>query len=464
MLTPGRPVAAYGILGLGAALSLLAGPVLHGLWPDWRWHHQPLHSTMEALGGLASLAMASVLFQRWKHQRRGEFQALGSGLLGMGLLAIFHAIAEPGNGFVLLRNLASLAGGVGFVSVWLSDSEETAPRRAWIPWIIAGGAVGVGTWTLLAPARVPEMIRNGQFTPTAVAPQSLASLLFLAATWRLLAIHRRSGRSEAYLFACLALLFALAELVFMYSVPWDARWWFWHSLRLTACLLMLGYLGLGYLRMVAELKEALDERQRMAEDLHDGAIQSIFAVTLGLERCQRQAATAPEETAGRLETAIKDLKAVIRDLRGYLVGLETPIISGRHLEAALASLVRSLDNPNQTRLQLNVSPAAADQVTAEQAAQLLAIAREAMSNGVRHSGAQSLRVSLGLHDGHVRLVVEDDGIGFQPSTMQHEKGHGLKNMGARSRKLGGNLDVRSEPGHGTRVVCDLPREPVHAPI
>lgn len=162
-----------------------------------------------------------------------------------------------------------------------------------------------------------------------------------------------------------------------------------------------------------------------------------------------------------METVIKDLKSVIRDLRGYLVGLEAPIRNGQELEAALASVARSMDNPNQTRFQLDVEPAAAGQVAAEQSHHLVAIAREAMSNSVRHSGAQTGKVSLALHDGHVRLVVEDDGIGFQPSAVPH-RGHGLKNMEARAVKLGGKLTIVSEPGHGARIVCDLPREPSHA--
>ncbi|WP_447975091.1 sensor histidine kinase [Nitrospira sp. Kam-Ns4a] len=478
----GRSVPSYVLLGVGTAVSLLAGPVLQGLWPDWRWQHLPLHSTMEALGGLASIGMAGVLFQRSEYLQGGKYEALGSGLLGMGLLAICHAIAEPGNGFVLLRNMASLVGGVGFASVWRSDSEQAAPRRSWLPWLTATGTVGFGIWVLATPAQVPEMIRSGEFTPTAVAPQSLASLLFFAAAWRLLADYARTDRSEDYLFACLALLFALAELVFMYSVMWDTRWWFWHTLRLAACLLMLGYLGQGYLRIVADLKhslaqtrqaeetlrrsehrlkEALDERQRMAEDLHDGAIQALYAIALGLERCQRQAEVAPQETAGRLEAAVKDLQTVIRDLRGYLVGLEAPIRNGQELEAALAALVRSMDSPIQTRFQLTVDPAAAALVTAEQANHLVAIAREAMSNSVRHARAQAGKVLLELRDGHVRFAVEDDGIGFEPAARQ-PTGHGLKNMEARARKLGGSLSVVSEPGRGTRIICDLPREPAHA--
>lgn len=477
-----RPVTAYLVLGAGGAMTVLAGPLLQALWPDWRGHHVPLHSSMEALSGLASIATAGVLFLRRESARDAKFQALGSGLLGMGLLDIFHAIAQPGNGFVLLRNMAGLVGAVGFALAWRSEHKPVGASPSWIPWIVATGAAAFGTWVLLSPGQIPEMVRNGEFTPTAVTPQSLASILFFVASWRLLAIHKRTGRPEVYLFAYLALLFAMAELVFMYSVPWDTRWWFWHGLRLTACLLMLGYLVQRYRHMVTDLetslnltkrtettlrqnerrlKEALDERQRIAEDLHDGAIQSIYAVTLGIERCQRQLTADPQDSAQRLEAMTKDLKSVIRDLRAHLVGLEAPIRDEQQLEPALVSIASSMDNPNYTRFRVDVESVAAGQVNPEQSHHLLAIAREAMSNSVRHSGARNGRVSLMVYDGHVRLVVEDDGVGFQPAAVP-PGGHGLKNMQARVAKLGGRLAIVSEAGQGTRIIVDLPQEGSHA--
>lgn len=437
---------------------------------------------MEALGGLAAVAMAVVLLQRHGEPAGRKFRTLAVGFLGMGLLEEFHAIAQPGDGFVLLRNVASLAGGVGFGLVWLVHSAPVPSGRTWLPWGVAIGALAFGAWTFAFPERIPTMIRNGEFTPTAVAPQSLACLLFIAATLRFLLDYRQSGRSEDYLFASLALMFGLAELVFMYSVPWDIRWWFWHLLRLTACLLVLGYIGLGYLLMISDLKgslaqtklaeetlrrseqqlrQVLDERERMAQDLHDSIIQSIFAVGLSLERCQRLIATGPKEVVKQLEAAIADLKLVIRDLRGYIVGLEPPISCGRELEAVLTSLVRSMEGSHRLRFILRVDPLAADRVTPEQAAHLLSVAREATSNSLRHSAARTGTISLQLHGGIVRLVIEDDGVGFHAEAAQ-ERGHGLKNMKARARRLGGRLEVMSEPGRGTRVVFDLPQEPTHA--
>ena len=473
----------YGLLATGSVIALLVGMALHTLWPDWRWHHEPLHSTVEAVGGLAAMAMAIVLLHKQDKPVAKKYYALAAGFLGMGLLEEFHAIAQPGNGFVLLRNMASLVGGAGFLLVWMPDSAQPGSERRWLPWVVAAGALSLGTWILAFPEQLPEMVRNGEFTPTAVAPQSLACLCFLAATARFLLEYRRSGASEDVLFASLALLFGLAEFVFMYSIPWDSRWWFWHLLRLMACLLVLGYVSRGYLRAVSDLegslaqtvhaqetlqrseqqlRQVLDARERMAQDLHDSTIQSLFAIGLGLERCQRLVSTHPREVVEQLGAAMAGLKAAIRDLRSYLVGLEPPIASGRDFESALASLVNSMDSSHQLHFLLEVDPLATEQITPEQAAHLLSIAREAMSNSLRHSAARAGRMALQLEDGVMRLTVEDDGVGFDAETVQ-EHGHGLKNMEARARKLGGQLAVLSARGRGTRIVCAIPQEPLHAP-
>lgn len=458
--------------------ALLVGTVMHSLWPDWRWHHEPLHSTMEAVGGLVAIAMAMVLLHTSDASRAGKHRALAAGFVGMGLLEEFHAIASPGNGFVLFRNLASLAGSVGFALVWRSPTPNSESEPHWLPWLIGTGALSVGTWFLIFPEQIPEMVRNGEFTPTAVAPQSLACLLFLAAMWRFVLDYRRSGRLEDALFASLALLFGLAEFVFMYSSPWDNRWWFWHALRLMASVLALGYITRSYFQVIADLKaslsqilqaketlsqsegrlrQVLDERERMAQDLHDSSIQSLFAIGLTLERCQRLVPTNPIDVGAQLSTAVASLKAVIRELRGYILGVEPAVLSGRSLEAALASLVDDMNNSRQVDFRIEINPVAADRLTPEQAEQLLPIAREAMSNSLRHSTARTGALTLDAHDGYVRLIVEDDGVGFNPRTVQGH-GHGLNNMQTRVRKLGGRLEVKSESGRGTQIVCDFPQE------
>jgi signal transduction histidine kinase len=458
--------------------ALLMGTIMHSLWPDWRWHHEPLHSTIEAVGGLVAIAMAMVLLHTPDASRVGKHRALAAGFVGMGLLEEFHAIASPGNGFVLFRNLASLAGGIGFVLVWRSKTLNSGSQRRWLPWLMGTAALSVGTWFVIFPKHIPEMVRNGGFTPTAVAPQTLACLLFLAALGYFLLDYRRSGRLEDALFACLALLFGMAEFVFMYSVPWDNRWWFWHGLRLMASVLALGYITRSYVQVIADLKaslsntlhaketlsqsegrlrQVLEERERMAQDLHDSTIQSLFAIGLNLERCQRLVSANSIDVAAQLSSAVAGLKAVIRELRGYILGSEPAVLHGRSLEAALSSLVDDMNNSRHLDFRLDIDPVAADRLTPEQGAQLLPIAREAMSNSLRHSRANTGTLALHLHDGSIRLTVEDYGVGFDLATVQGH-GHGLNNMQTRVRKLGGRLEVMSEPGRGTQIVCDLPQE------
>jgi two-component system, NarL family, sensor histidine kinase DevS len=266
--------------------------------------------------------------------------------------------------------------------------------------------------------------------------------------------------------------------VFIYSIPWDNRWWFWHALRLVACLLALTYIGQRYFQITSDLQTALkqtlraketlgqsearlrqmfDERERMAQDLHDSTIQSLFALGLSLERCQRLVATSHQEVAAQLDRGVTGLRTIIRDLRGYIFGSELPISNGRTLEAALSSLVNDMNNAPHRHVRLELNAAALDRLTANQVQHLLPIAREAMSNSLRHSGAHSGAVSLQLHEGGVRLIVEDDGVGFDPATLQR-RGHGLTNMETRIRKMGGRLEVVSGAGQGTRIVCDLPQE------
>ena len=482
MTRPGwdRPLVLYLTVTAG---GLVAGATMHALWPDWHWHHEPLHSAMEAVGGLVAMAMAVVLLQTHDDSGSAKYGALAAGFLGMGILEVFHAIVRPGDGFVLFRNMASFAGSIGFVLAWRSHAVHKQERR-WEPWLFGTGALTLGVWFLMFPGLIPEMVRNGEFTATAIAPQSLACLLFLAAAIRFLWDYRRSGRSDEGLFASLALLFGLAEGVFLYSTPWDNRWWFWHFLRLVASLLALTYISRRYLQMTSavqtslaqtlkvqetlrqsegRLRQMLVERERMAEDLHDSTIQSLFAIGLNLERCQRLVSSTHQEVDTQLSAAVSGLKAVIRDLRGYILGVRPSVSNGLALEKMLTSLVDDMNRSSPLHFRLHMDTLAADRLTADQATQVVPIAREAISNSIRHSAAQAGIVSLQIHGGFVRLVVEDDGIGFDAATVA-SSGHGLKNMARRVRDLAGRLEVSSEAGRGTRVICDLPQERDHAAI
>src|SRR5207244_11421450 len=105
------------LVGITAG-ALLASVGIQLVWAGLQWVNQPLHSAMEALGGLAAIVMAFVLLQRRQEPGGDTFSRLALGFLGMGLLEEFHTVAPLGNGTVLLRRVASLVGGIGFDLVW----------------------------------------------------------------------------------------------------------------------------------------------------------------------------------------------------------------------------------------------------------------------------------------------------------------------------------------------------------
>src|SRR5574338_530805 len=120
------------LLALVVVGSLLLSILLQAQWPDWRWHQAPLHSAMETVGGLASIAMAAVLFLRRDDAIINRFQPAATGFLAMGILEVFHAAAQPGDGFVFLRNVASLAGGAGFILVRRRPGRKDHMGK-WLP-------------------------------------------------------------------------------------------------------------------------------------------------------------------------------------------------------------------------------------------------------------------------------------------------------------------------------------------
>ena len=458
-----------------AAGALIVSVMLRILSSTWRWQQEPLHSSMEAIGGLAAITMGIVLFQRTDAIGVRLYPVAG-GFLGMGLLEVLHAVAQPVNAFIFLRSMASLVGGIGFALILLPPSREAPQKANLMAWTVTVASLGIGTWALLFPEQVPPMVRNDTFTPTAVAPQSFACMLFLVSAFRFAANYRRTGSAEDQLFASLAFLFALAEVMFIYSTLWDSRWWFWHVIRLTAYLLVLTSMVLGYRRMLLDLQRSLEQttqaeetarlskeqlrdvletRERLSQDLHDGIIQSLFALGLSLERCQRLVSKDPREATEQLGLSAGGLKSIIRDLRGYIAGVEPEVTEGHDLAAILTSLARTTELSGELRCWVELDPAATDRLTAEQTRHIVYIVREALSNSVRHAKARNEWISLQWQDEGVRLIIKDDGVGFNPDRL-NGGGEGLKNMAARAHKLRARLEIQSRLGEGTRLVFDIP--------
>lgn len=209
-----------------------------------------------------------------------------------------------------------------------------------------------------------------------------------------------------------------------------------------------------------QLRQAFEERELLSQDLHDNIIQTLYAISLSLESCQHLVKEDVNAVSEKLEQAITRLNNdVIRDVRRYIEGNVPSALSPHQLGTELERLAHT-STVESFACRLRLDPAALNRLTQEEATQTLLIAREAVSNSVRHSRASTGTLALEVTSGGLRLTIEDDGVGFVPSA-QDGQGHGLLNMAARAQKIGARLQVLSQPGRGTRIRVDIPNEVSH---
>ncbi len=195
----------------------------------------------------------------------------------------------------------------------------------------------------------------------------------------------------------------------------------------------------------------MDERERIAKELHDGIIQSLFAVGMGLQGTALMAGSA--DVADRIERAVGELDRVIRDLRNYIFGLRPGILADRSLDGALRALAKEAGDGAHLDVAVQVDPHAAS-LLATRSHDIVQLTREALSNITRHANAKRVSVRLAAADGRVTLTVEDDGTGFDPRSPS--AGNGLRNMRGRADALHGRLDITSGKGRGTRLRLTVP--------
>ncbi|HEX9762309.1 MAG TPA: GAF domain-containing sensor histidine kinase, partial [Acidimicrobiia bacterium] len=193
----------------------------------------------------------------------------------------------------------------------------------------------------------------------------------------------------------------------------------------------------------------VEERQRIARDLHDSVIQDLFAVGLGL---QGLAARLDDEKSGELlDDSVDRLDQSVNTLRNYIFELKDATQTTVPLGERLQELVSRMGSAYPTRVRLTVNPG--DRPGPHDEA-ILMLATEALSNALRHSMAGSVDVILSTTDDETRLEIRDDGIGFDQ--WRSHLGMGLANMRTRAAVLGGQLSVKSAAGAGTIVMLRVP--------
>ena len=207
----------------------------------------------------------------------------------------------------------------------------------------------------------------------------------------------------------------------------------------------------------------LEERERIGMDLHDGIIQSIYAVGLMLEYVHILLGEHDVEGAGaRVQEAITGLNTIIKDIRNYILDLSLERFRG-DLESALRRILHEFRANTLADVSLQFDPQANNRLSDHTASAAFHIAQEAIANTAKHAAATNLGVCISVEDGYVVVDIQDNGRGFSVEDVDQYLGHGLSNLDIRARSVGGHVQIQSVPGQGTKVKAYLPTQPSKTP-
>lgn len=190
------------------------------------------------------------------------------------------------------------------------------------------------------------------------------------------------------------------------------------------------------------------ERRRIERDLHDGAQQRLVGLSLQISLAREQTASDPLAAQATLDRIRDEVRHAQEDMRALVQGLYPPVLTQHGLAPALRSMLGQLDNPLRSDID------DVDRMPSGREAAVYFVCLEAVQNILKHAGSSALvTVHLAQTADEVRLVVEDDGPGFDVE--QNGTGSGLTNMADRIGSAGGTVAIESEPG-GTRVIACVP--------
>ncbi len=207
------------------------------------------------------------------------------------------------------------------------------------------------------------------------------------------------------------------------------------------------------------LSALLHDRSRIGRELHDTVLQALYAIGLTLEQTPGLRRGAPQAGPNTCDQAVEQLHKLIQDIRRMILCMESNHVDPFRLVSELQALAQTFERGTELQIRVGGDPAAEDILTGEEACELITIAREALSNCVRHAHATRIVIDLRKVGSRVRLSIRDNGSGFE---VKHEqvKGIGFANMENRVRKIGGRLDIQSTVGRGTCITADVYLEPI----
>jgi len=204
----------------------------------------------------------------------------------------------------------------------------------------------------------------------------------------------------------------------------------------------------------------LRDRERIARDLHDGIIQSIYAAGLHLEQAAAEIGPAEDAARSRIGTVMGELNRITGDIRSTIFDLGSASPEGSDAESIVLAVADELQAQTLVELEVESTGHYRPRLTRDQAEHLHHFVSEAFSNVLRHAHAKRVTVKMTCTQHQFSLEIADDGVGFDAAAERGRgrrgRAQGLTNMWRRAELLGGDLDIGSAPGHGARLSLTMP--------
>jgi signal transduction histidine kinase len=330
---------------------------------------------------------------------------------------------------VLWEAFALGSGWFGFLAAVCFGYTRALPRLSWQ----LAGAAGVA---LIAACSQTAGLNSSELFHVAVGIVALTvDLLLMGLAWLLWEHEQQAARNQR----------ALAEL--------EAA-----NRRLEATIAENEGL---HQQLLANAREAgvLDERRRMAREIHDTLAQGLTGIVTQLQAAEQVAARAPDDPTGwrrHVDAATRLARESLTEARRSVDALRPEPLEGCRLSEALAGVAERWSAINGIRAQVTITGTARP-IDADAEFALLRAAQEALANVARHAHATRVGLTISYMENEVALDVRDDGVGFDPTALGH--GFGLVAMRQRIERLSGSLQVESEPGGGTAVSACVPTVP-----